>query len=186
MGTIICIGDSNTFGYDPRNFWGGRYDRSWPELLGEELNCPTVNLGENGRMIPDELEGEWLDRQIRQHFPGEEILVMLGTNDLLNAMRPNEQIIASRMEEYLRHLQEEYPDLSLILLAPPAVALRERGMAEVSQRLSRCYLELAQRLGIGFVDGSGFGEHLAHDGVHLTEEGHRRFAHYLAEKLTKE
>ena len=32
---IFCFGDSNTYGYDPREPLGGRYpaDARWPELL---------------------------------------------------------------------------------------------------------------------------------------------------------
>ena len=33
---IICLGDSNTYGYDPRGYFGGRYDHPWPELLAAE------------------------------------------------------------------------------------------------------------------------------------------------------
>lgn len=183
MKTIICVGDSNTFGYDPRNFWGGRYDHSWPELLGAELGCRTVNLGENGRMIPDEFEAEFLDRAIRRYLPADRILVMLGTNDILNAMRPNEQIITNRMEDYLEHLRAEFPAVRLILVAPPAVAITERGMDKASKRLCGCYKNLAQCLGIEFVDADGFGLQLAYDGVHLTEEGHRSFARLLAKAL---
>ena len=32
---VICYGDSNTYGYDPRLPLGGRYDHPWPELLAE-------------------------------------------------------------------------------------------------------------------------------------------------------
>ncbi len=30
---IICFGDSNTYGYDPRSYLGGRYDADnrWPD-----------------------------------------------------------------------------------------------------------------------------------------------------------
>ena len=27
---VICYGDSNTYGYDPRDPLGGRYDMPWP------------------------------------------------------------------------------------------------------------------------------------------------------------
>lgn len=33
---ILCIGDSNTYGYDPRSFFGDRYpeDVRWTDNLG--------------------------------------------------------------------------------------------------------------------------------------------------------
>ena len=35
---IICFGDSNTYGYDPRSYLGGRYDAGsrWVDILAEE------------------------------------------------------------------------------------------------------------------------------------------------------
>ena len=32
---IICFGDSNTYGYDPRGYFGGRYDGDsrWVDIL---------------------------------------------------------------------------------------------------------------------------------------------------------
>ena len=46
---VICFGDSNTYGYDPRSYLGGRYDRleclqlgsEWPgdSICGPRLPC---------------------------------------------------------------------------------------------------------------------------------------------------
>ena len=32
---VICFGDSNTYGYDPRAYFGGRYDTDcrWVDIL---------------------------------------------------------------------------------------------------------------------------------------------------------
>ncbi len=42
---ILCFGDSNTYGYDPRGYFGGRYDAGdrWVDLLAEKLNIPLVD-----------------------------------------------------------------------------------------------------------------------------------------------
>lgn len=49
---IICIGDSNTYGYDPAAFGGARYPDGvrWTSRLGSAWDIQ--NLGENGREIP--------------------------------------------------------------------------------------------------------------------------------------
>ena len=41
---ILCIGDSNTYGYDPRSFFGDRYpeDVRWTDNLGA---CEVINRG---------------------------------------------------------------------------------------------------------------------------------------------
>ena len=51
---ILCFGDSNTYGYDPRSFWGERYpsEDRWVNILAGKLNCEAINAGENGREIP--------------------------------------------------------------------------------------------------------------------------------------
>ena len=35
---VICFGDSNTYGYDPRAYFGGRYDTDcrWVDILAAE------------------------------------------------------------------------------------------------------------------------------------------------------
>ena len=35
---VICFGDSNTYGYDPRSYLGGRYDPDsrWVDILAEK------------------------------------------------------------------------------------------------------------------------------------------------------
>ena len=49
---LVCFGDSNTYGYDPRSFFGGRYPGRWTDLLAAETGWEVVNLGQNGREIP--------------------------------------------------------------------------------------------------------------------------------------
>ena len=51
--SVLCFGDSNTYGYDPRSFFGGRFpeEERWVNILGEKLCCETVNAGENGKEI---------------------------------------------------------------------------------------------------------------------------------------
>ena len=42
---VICYGDSNTYGYDPRSYIGGRYpagDR-WVDLLAEKTGWEVEN-----------------------------------------------------------------------------------------------------------------------------------------------
>ena len=50
---LWCFGDSNTYGYDPCGFFGGRYAAPWPALLAEKTGFQVINGGKNGRMIPE-------------------------------------------------------------------------------------------------------------------------------------
>lgn len=51
---VICFGDSNTYGYDPRGYFGGRYDgdNRWVDILAAETGWTVYNMGQNGREIP--------------------------------------------------------------------------------------------------------------------------------------
>ena len=76
MGTIWCYGDSNTYGYAT----------PWPELLAEKTGLEVINDGKNGRMIPGR---EYELRQFRkdaERYDADALIVMLGTNDLLEGV----------------------------------------------------------------------------------------------------
>ena len=74
---VICFGDSNTYGYDPRCYFGGRYDADsrWVDILATETGWTVYNMGQNGQEIPS----------VTPAFPADTdlLIVMLGTNDLL-------------------------------------------------------------------------------------------------------
>ena len=50
---IVCFGDSNTYGYDPRGYFGDRYDVEdrWTDLLSKQTGYEVINAGANGREI---------------------------------------------------------------------------------------------------------------------------------------
>ena len=41
---ILCYGDSNTFGWDPRSFFGGRYNEPWPEFDESQTKADEVEI----------------------------------------------------------------------------------------------------------------------------------------------
>ena len=175
---VICFGDSNTYGYDPRSFLGDRYDEEdrWVDILAAETGWAVENRGVNGRTIP----GTPLP------FPGDTglLIVMLGTNDLLQGLGPAET--AERMERFLSGLT--LPPERVLLIAPPPVALGDwvpgPGLVEASAALAGLYRALAGRLGVRFADAGEWGVSLTYDGVHFTEAGHRAFAAELLRALS--
>lgn len=172
---IICFGDSNTWGYDPRGYLGGRYDDPWPSILASKLSCRVVNQGENGREIP-----------CRSAFFPEDtdlVIVMLGTNDLLQGAVP--EAVCCRMRTFLASLD---PDKTL-LIAPPPVKPGEWVTGQLliaySKMLAEGYQTLAKQLRLRFADAGAWNVPLSYDGVHFTAEGHRIFADGLIEYLNK-
>lgn len=182
--TILCYGDSNTYGYDPRGPWGDRYDADtrWCTILGNRLGCPVINCGENGRTIPQdkwELQNLW---QLIQHKKPDLLVLLLGTNDILLG-KGSPDVIANRMECLLKSLRQDFMNLSICLLSPPQIHIPE--FSATAEELSACYRELAQRQHISFWDSCHWDIPLAFDGIHFSEAGHLRFAERLAAALQK-
>ena len=179
--TLWCFGDSNTYGYDPCGFFGGRYAAPWPELLAEKTGFQVINDGKNGRMIPCR-EFEFLRfRKDAERYNTDALIVMLGTNDLLEGATAREA--AARMEAFLNRC-----DMPLILLIGPPPMKRgawvpDDGLVEESKALSQQYKALAERRGLPYANAGEGDIALAYDGVHFTEEGHARFAEELASRL---
>ena len=180
---LLCFGDSNTYGFDPRDIFGGRYDAShrWPEILASQTGWDVMNEGVNGRQIP---RNPYPLRLLKEHGAVDIFLVMLGTNDLLQGATAAET--AARMANFLNQLRP--CGARILLVAPPPM---QRGawvstdaLVEESMRLCSEYRRLAQQLHIPFVDTSEWKIPLAFDGVHFTEEGNRMFANRLLSFLT--
>ena len=51
---MLCYGDSNTYGYDPRGFVGDRYPAEcrWVNILAQQTGWEIRNEGQNSREIP--------------------------------------------------------------------------------------------------------------------------------------
>lgn len=179
---ILCFGDSNTYGYDPRGFWGGRYGAAdrWPDLLARQTGWEVVNFGANGRQIPRSPDAA---RFLSEHAPVDILLVMLGTNDLLQGVSAAEA--AAGMEVFLTAILPHCA--KILLIAPPPM---KRGawvptddLAAESFRLAEEYEQLAGRLSIPFADTRQWNIALTFDGVHFTEEGHHVFSRQLSAEL---
>ena len=174
---IVCVGDSNTYGYDPRSYIGGRYDADirWTGLL-QKAGFEVVNLGVNGAQIPArDVTIENLRRQLESLRPTDLVTVMLGSNDLLMGFSPAQA--ALRMENLLDALA----DFPVLLVAPvrmqPGAWVENAETIRAAEALATHYAALAKKRGLPFHD-PGLCE-LTYDGVHLSPEGHRKFAEKL-------
>ena len=174
---VICFGDSNTYGYDPRGYFGGRYDAGsrWVDILAEETGWTVCNMGQNGREIP----------AAAPTFPAgtDLLIVMLGINNLLQGQSPEQ--VAERLERFLAAIPLDQN--KILLIAPPPVSLGawvpSPQLIDESRAFARLCQALAEQLGILFADAGRWDIPLAYDGVHFTEQGHRAFAIKLLEEL---
>ncbi len=172
---LLCIGDSNTYGYDPRSYIGDRYPAEvrWTDRLE---GCEVINCGVNGMTVP---RGQTrYPGLIRMNEP-DLVSVMLGTNDLCSGLSAGQ--IAGRMEAFLGTIIDA--GSRVLLISPPVLQFGDWVMdddkIEESQDLGGVYRELADGMGCLFADAGTWGIDILFDGVHFSPEGHATFAREL-------
>ena len=210
MKTILCYGDSNTWGYNPQ---GGRYGYTvrWPMVMSAVLNGTAfpsassnpaywvVEEGLNGRTtcLEDPIEGDrnGLRQMIpilRSHRPLDLIIVMLGTNDLKHRFNPSvyevshgAQLVAKSALASGTGPGDSAPGVLLVCPPPPvdAPAFRQiiaKDAAEIAAKLPPYYRACAKECGAEFYDAGTVVSSSPVDGIHWEAESHKKFAHAMA------
>ena len=193
---ILFYGDSNTYGFDPADWYEGRYpaDVRWTDRLSKKLEgrfCIFAD-GMNGRCIPDsEYAFESLGMSIRRNAPLDLFAVMLGTNDFLNMPDPDPSEVGAKMSRLIRWLKsgegigEMIPQI--LVIAPPAIdasGVRQMSMYDTTDgSLSEALKKAALSEGALFLDAAKWNVPVTYDRVHLSEEGHILFAKKMEEWL---
>lgn len=128
---IICYGDSNTYGYDPRLGSSGRLAKNerWTGILDSESDLEIANEGMCGRCIPSSTaEFNSLKKILRQHSDADMLIIMLGSNDLFMTRNATAEIIADKMQNMLVNVPEltRWKSQSAVELEDPAPASGKR------------------------------------------------------------
>lgn len=191
MKTILCYGDSITWGSDAET--GGRHgfaDR-WPNVLQERLGpqAQVVTDGLRGRTTAfdehlaacDRNGARILPTTLYTHAPLDLVIFLLGSND----MKPALAGTAAAAMQGMRRLVEivrlnatrdgtDEPPAVLIVAPPPLCetanpeyAAMFAGGVEQSRMLAGFYADLADVEGCGFFDAGSVARTSAIDGVHL-------------------
>ncbi len=200
MKTVLCYGDSNTFGYVPET--GMRYPRDvrYPGrlqmLLGDDFS--VIEEGCNGRTTihDDPVDGwknglDYLRPCLNSHKPVDIVILMLGSNDLKATFHLTAQEIADGagvlvdvIREFTAEKQGFVP--KIILVSPPEIgegiksspfygAFYEEAVAE-SKKFPECYRRVAEEKGCIFFDAAKVVKPSPVDSLHLTPEGHEMLA----------
>ena len=140
-----------------------------------ETGWSISNMGQNGREIPSAALAFPADTDL--------LIVMLGTNDLLQGRSPEQAAVS--LKRFLSGISLDRS--KLLLIAPPPMVLGtwvpSQQLIDDSHAFAQLCQALAEQLGTRFADAVKWDIPLAYDGVHFTEQGHKAFATKLLEEL---
>lgn len=203
MKTVVCFGDSNTYGYNPSQN-GRRYPRNirWTGLLSQKLgpDFHIIEEGLNGRTtgFDDNIEPyrnacNYIIPCIMSHTPIDLLIIMLGTNDTKERYHLSAKEIIYSLEELIRkvlnhfHWSDQKPEILLVSPVPLKDKLVDDEFSlasiEKSKALPELYETLAIEYGIHYLSASQFIISLGCDHIHLSPENHTELADVLAAKI---
>ena len=196
--TIVCFGDSNTYGDSPERLGRYPYHERWPGILEQRLGgtCRVVEEGLNGRTTvwEDPVEGDkcglrHLPMCLASHAPLDLLILMLGTNDFKQRFHATPADVALGLERLVQTAQavDNRPGGPFeILLVCPTPVRSQTFLGEVfgdrsadSARLAPLVQAAAERCGVRFLDMGRYVEASPLDGLHLDRENHRKAAAVL-------
>ncbi len=204
MKSILCYGDSNTWGADAST--GGRFPREvrWTGVLQRELGAEyyVIEEGLGGRTTvwDDPVEGHkngktYLPPCLDSHRPLDLVILMLGTNDLKHRFSLTAFDISAGIGTLIdiiltsRSGPHNGAPQVLLLTPPPFGALTGNmpemftGVADKLPLIVRHYRRVADQYGCAFLDTTEFLGPSPLDGVHLDAAAHRLLAGRVAAKV---
>ena len=203
MKTILCFGDSNTYGYRPDT--GGRYSENirWTGILKQKLRDKGINVVEEGlvgrttvfedSIRPGRKGIDYLVPLLESHAPVDELVLMLGTNDCKALYKASAQVIGFGIERLIRQARTYNPQLKILLVSPIHLGKNvwkdgydpefDQESVEVSVRLKEIYMKIAEEYDCDFLAASDVAVPSPIDEEHLNEEGHKALAKAILEKV---
>ena len=195
--SILCYGDSITWGYNPKD--GTRFpaEDRWPRALEQALNgrARVIDEALNGRTVatddpshPNRNGLTMLSPLLEAHAPLDIVLIMLGTNDSAPSYGLTPGRIAMNCSALIRTVRSTLPGIgfaapAIVLMAPPLLgalsaemALFYAGGEATSQGLAEAYRITAEYFDCHFFDAGSVVQASAVDGVHLDPESQRKLA----------
>ncbi len=212
MKTVLCFGDSNTWGYDPAATAISPFpvrhpiDVRWTGILARELGhgWRVIEEGQNGRTTvhDDPLSiarngKEYLPACLESHKPIDLVVLMLGTNDLKNTFGVSPSEIATGAGVLARVILQSDAGVEgsapkLLIVCPPAVGDMSRAPdiaekiangVERSLAFPKRYEAMAHQLKCAYLNSQEFVSPSPIDGIHLEAEDHLSLGQAMAAKV---
>ena len=203
INSVVCFGDSNTWGDDPHDYTRYPKHNRWTGILQDLLGngYEVISEGMNGRTTKESVDEDYEDgltilpAVLSTNKPVDILIFMIGTNDCKISQKESVADIAEGMEELIitartvtNNLQGYIP--KIIIVSPPAIqdAVKESWLnyaydetsIQKSLLLAEYYQKIAETYDCYFVNGTDTLEVSDLDGIHMTENGHKQLAQMLA------
>ncbi len=209
MKTILCFGDSNTWGYDPDASLGSPFpirhphDVRWTGVLARDIGAGwrVIEEGQNGRTtvfddpyVPCRRGRDYLPAALESHKPLDAVILMLGTNDLkavfsapANQIAEGAGVLAKMILTSDAGPEARAP--KLLLVAPAAAGpfalvpdLGEKfaGAEAKAKRFPMLYRRLADTLGCAFLNAQDHVHPSRADGLHFDGASHLALGRAIA------
>ena len=200
--TIMCFGDSNTWGASPAG--DGRYDRQtrWPGVLQQELgdDYHVIEEGLPGRntVWDDPVEGgknglKQIVPLIHSHMPLDLLIIMLGTNDFKNRFSVSPLDISWSIGRLVKAARDsgnpffgDAPEV-LVICPPPLAELNNSpfkdiliGAEEKSRQLPSVLKTFCEESDIRFFNAGDVVQTSPVDGIHWEPEEHKKLGVVVA------
>jgi lysophospholipase L1-like esterase len=201
--TLLCFGDSNTWGYAPEAAprteryprdvrWPGRLARAlgdeW-EVIAEGLNGRTAALddpiweGRNG--------ATYLLPCLRSHMPLDLVVIYLGTNDVAMRYSLRAEDVAYSVGRLVRIVRTSETGLDLsapqvLVVCPPPFAQLDPVYeleGQKSRELGQAFAVMCDELACELLDLDGIAAYSDLDGIHLDADGHAAVAAAVEERV---
>jgi len=203
MKSVLCFGDSNTYGLKPDG--SGRFEKTerWTGVLSEMLghqNYEVIEEGLVGRttVFEDSTRqgrngSKLLPILLESHGPVDTVVVMLGTNDCKAVYNASPKLIARGAEILLRQIRDNNSAAKILLLSP--IHLGDTVWKEefdpefdeksviTSKELKAVFAKLAEEFDCMFLAASDVAKPSETDQEHLDEKGHLALANAIYKKL---
>lgn len=205
MKRILCFGDSNTYGFDPKTMGRYEYHQRWTGALQKRLgdSYQVIEEGCCGRttVFDDPVRRNsagiaHLEMLLESHSPLALVILCLGTNDLKRMFHLTASEVALGMRELVRvvlrhdygvHTMPQVLVLSPLLIGKGVENKRFFGFgpeaAEESKHLADKYKAVADFYKCGFMDAARFADPSETDLLHMDESGHAALAKALAVEI---
>ena len=198
MKSILCFGDSNTYGVNPEN--NGRFDRTerWTgrlqSLLGPDYY--VIEEGYKGRTTcfaddsdPFRSGIKVLDLIMKTHSPLNLVIVMLGTNDFKTQFNMTAKVSAHALKKIVEKIKSY--GAQVLIVSPIMLGSDiensnfwelDRHSAEEIKKTPDFYSRVASLSGSAFFDASTVAS-TGPDSLHMNAQGHKALAAALYEQV---